>query len=411
MLQTRLLRTAVVPVGLLMAALALAGCNQPTANADAKKSGGPPTTGQPPPAVTVSQPKQQNLVEWDEYTGRFDAVESVDVRARVSGYLVEVAFKDGQNVKKGDLLFVIDARPFERALDLAKAELAQAQTKSENANLDVERGRPLMERKILSEKNYDDRANLLRDAQASIKVAEAKVATAQLELDFTRMTAPIDGRIGRSQVTAGNWVAAGSAANSTVLTSIVKQNPVHVYFDVSENNFLKYKRLAQRGEGGGAAEIGGVIEIALPDETGFPYKGKLDFLDNRLDSGTATVRGRALVENDKLLFSPGMFARVRIPGSARYDALLLPDAAIGTDQTSKFVLVVEDDGTVRKKSVKLGPLYSNLRVVREGIGAQDWVVTKGVQRARPGQKVAAEREPLAAISPRDAPAPAPTMRN
>ena len=409
MLQMRFLLTAVLPVAVLTAALALAGCNQPTANADAKKSGGPPAGGQPTPAVTVSQPRMQNLVEWDEYTGRLDAVESVDIRARVSGYLTEVAFKDGQNVKKGDLLFVIDSRPFERALDQAKAELAQAQTKSENANLDVERGRPLMERKILSEKNYDDRANLLRDAQASIKVAEAKMATAQLELDFTRISAPIDGRIGRSQVTAGNWVAAGSAANSTVLTSIVKQDPVHVYFDVSENNFLKYKRLTQRGESGGAAEPGGVIELALPDETGFPYKGKLDFLDNRLDPGTATVRARALVENDKLLFSPGMFARVRIPGSARYDALLLPDAAIGTDQTSKFVLVVEDDGTVRKKPVKLGPLYSNLRVVREGIGAQDWVVTKGVQRARLGQKVSAEREPLAATSPQGAPAQ--TMRN
>lgn len=394
MLERRHLRIAALPLLLIAGALGLAGCSQPAANTDAKKAGGPPAGGQPPPAVTISQPRLQNLVEWDEYTGRFDAVESVDIRARVSGYLTEVAFKDGQNVKKGELLFVIDSRPFERALDQAKAELAQAQTKSENANLDVERGRPLMERKILSEKNYDDRANVLRDAQASIKVAEAKMATAQLDLDFTRITAPIEGRTGRSQVTAGNWVAAGSAANSTVLTSIVKQNPVHVYFDVSENNHLKYKRLAQRGESGGAAETGGVIEIALPDETGFPYKGKLDFLDNRLDPGTATVRARASVENDKLLFSPGMFARVRIPGSGKYDALLLPDAAIGTDQTSKFVLVVDAENTVTRRPVRLGPLHDNMRIVREGITAEDWVVTRGTQRARPGQKVAPKREPL-----------------
>jgi RND family efflux transporter MFP subunit len=391
MAEYRHLPNAIVALALVVCAALFGGCDQQSANADAaKKAAGPP----PPPAVTVSQPRVEELVEWDEYTARFDAVEAVDIRARVSGYLTEVAFKDGQNVKKGDLLYVIDARPFERALDQAKAELEQAKTKSENANLDVERGRPLMERKILSEKAYDDRANLLRDAQAAIKVAEAKVATAELEIAFTRVTAPIAGRTGRSQVTAGNWVSAGSAANATLLTSIVSQNPIHVYFDVSENNYLKYKRLTEKGEAG-ATDSGALIEIALPDEVGFPHKGKLDFLDNRLDPGTATVRARAEVANDNLLFSPGMFARVRIPGSAKYKAFLLPDAAIGTDQASKFVLVVDAENTVSRKAVKLGPLHGNLRVVRSGISAEDWVVTKGVQRARPGQKVAGKREPLA----------------
>ena len=411
MRDARLWRSAVIASSALVLAATLAACNQPAADTDAKKSNGPPAANQAPQTVTVSKPRVENLVEWDEYTGRFDAVEAVDIRVRVSGYLTEIAFKDGQNVKKGDLLFVIDARPFERALDQARAEVAQAQTKSENANLDVERGRPLMERKILSEKSYDDRANLLRDAQAAIKVAEAKVATAQLDLDFTRITAPIDGRIGRSLVSAGNWVSAGSAANATLLTAIVKQNPLHVYFDVSENNYLKYKRLAQRGESGGAAQAGGVVEIALPDDTGFPYVGKLDFIDNRLDPGTATIRARALVDNPTLLFSPGMFARVRIPGSARHDAMLLPDAAIGTDQTSKFVLVVDAENNVARRPVVLGPIHNNLRIVRSGITADDWVVTRGLQRARPGQPVSPKREAIALTSAPAASPAGPPARN
>lgn len=391
MLQTRnLLLLAVLLVG-----WSLAGCEQPSANAVAQKA---PQQPPPPPAVTVSTPVTEELVEWDEYTARFEPVEAVEIRARVSGYLVEVAFKDGQNVKKGDLLYVIDARPFERALDQARAELAQAQTRVDNANLDVERGRPLLERKVISDKTYDDRANLLRDAQASVKVAEAKVALAELDLSFTRIASPIDGRISRSQVTPGNWVSAGAAANSTLLTSIVSQNPIYVYFDVSENNYLKYKRLAEQGVGGGAGTKGSAVEIAMPDETGFPHKGELDFVDNRLDPGTATMRARAIVANDKLLFSPGMFARLRIAGSARYKALLLPDAAIGTDQTSKFVLVVAADGTVARRPVRLGPIHENLRIVREGLRPDELVVTKGLQRARPGQKVAPKQEPIRAAA-------------
>lgn len=384
-------------------AVVAAACDRPSASTDAKKG---PAPAPPPAAVTVSTPLAEELIEWDEYTARFDAVEAVDVRARVSGYLNEIAFKDGQNVRKGDLLYVIDPRPFERALDQARAELAQATTRAENATLDVDRGRPLMERKVLSEKAYDDRANLLRDAQAAVKVAEAKIALAELDLSFTRISSPIDGRISRSQVTSGNWISAGAAANATLLTSIVSQNPVYVYFDVSENNYLKYKRLAERGVGGGAGGKGSAVEVAMPDETGFPHKGLLDFVDNRLDPGTATVRMRATVDNARLLFSPGMFARVRIAGSARYKGLLLPDAAIGTDQASKFVLVVGADGVVARRPVRLGPMHAGLRIVRDGIQAGDLVVTKGLQRARPGQKVAPKQEPIRAaetVSPSASP--------
>jgi RND family efflux transporter MFP subunit len=381
-------------VGSLAAALALlalgAGCDQ------ASTSQAPPQAkvAPPPPVVAVSQPAEREIVEWDEYTGRFDAVETVEVRARVSGHLTQVRFKDGQPVKRGDVLFEIDRRPFERALEQARAELFAATTKVENANLDIVRGRPLVERKIISDKTFDDRMSIVRDAQAAAKVAEAKVKSAELDLSFTGIDSPIDGRISRTLVTAGNWVSAGGAANSTLLTTIVSQDPIYIYFDVSENNYLKYKRLAERGVGSGAADVGAPVEVALPDERGFPHRARLDFLDNRLDQGTATLRARAVMANPAGFFSPGQFARVRLTGTAPYAAILLPDEAIGTDQTNKYVYVVAADGMVARRDIKLGPLHDGLRIVREGLSAGDWVVTRGLQRARPGQKVTPKREAL-----------------
>jgi multidrug efflux system membrane fusion protein len=373
---------------LLLMGLAFTGCDRPEARNDGKEQAAPVAT------VSVSRPIVEDIIEWDEYTGRFDAVDTVELRARVSGYLDEVAFKDGQMVQKGDLLFVIDPRPFERVRDQARAELAQAQTKADNLVADVERGKPLVERRIMSEKVYEDRANLLREAQAAVKVAEAKVAAAELELSFTRMTAPIAGRTSRASVSLGNWVSAGSLSNTTVLTTIVSQDPIHIYFDVSENNYIKYKRLAERGETRSAASPGANVEIALPDETSFNHKGRLDFIDNRLDAGTATLRVRAEIENKAQLFSPGMFARVRLAGSGKAPAILLPDEAIATDQGSKYVLVVAEDGSVSRKTVRLGPLSGGLRVVRDGMAANDWVVVKGLQLARPGQKVQTKREAI-----------------
>src|SRR5262245_20305198 len=369
--------------------LASAGCDSPQPT-QAKAPGG----GGERPTVSVSRPLQRQVVDWDEYTGRFDAVETVEVRARVSGYLSNVHFKDGQLVKQGDLLYEIDPRPFEVSLEQARAELLQAHTKVDNANLDVVRGKPLLERRIISEKAFDDRENLVREAQAGVKVAEAKVKTAELELSFTRITSPISGRISRTQVTAGNWVSAGGAANATLLTTIVSQDPIYIYFDVSENNYIKYRRLSERGVSSTAAELGAPIEIALPDERGFPHKARLDFLDNRLDQGTGTLRARGVMANASGLFSPGLFARVRVTGTAPYVAVLLPDEAIGTDQTNKFVYTVGEDGSVARRNVKLGPLHEGLRVVREGLAAEQWVITRGLQRARPGIKVAPKREAL-----------------
>src|SRR5262245_39971329 len=289
---------------LAVLALLLTGCDQGQPQASQQKA------GPPAPVVTVSKPVQRGIVEWDEYTGRFDATETVEIRARVSGHLTDVRFKDGQLVKQGDVLFAIDPRPFERALEQAQAELFAAKTKVENANLDVVRGRPLIERKIISDKTFDDRMALVRDAEAAVKVAEAKVKSAELDLSFATMTAPISGRISRTLVTADNWISAGSVAGATLLTTIVSQDPIYIYFDVSENNYIKYKRLAERGVAAGAAEPGAPVEIGLPDERGFPHRGRLDFLDNRLDQGTATLRARAVIANAAGLFSPGLFARV-----------------------------------------------------------------------------------------------------
>ena len=351
--------------------------------------------GAPPAQVTISRPITREVVEWDEYTGRFDAVDTIEVRARVAGFLTEVHFTDGQLVKKGDPLFTIDARPFERALATANAELEQARTKVESAMKDVVRGRPLVDRRVISEKVFDDRENLKREAESAVKVAEAKVQSAELDLSFTKISAPLGGRISRNLISTGNYVTGGGGGNAsqTLLTTIVTQNPIQFYFDVSENNTIKYKRLAAAGTSN-VGVPGAAIEIALPDDTGFPHVGKLDFNDNRLDATPGTLRMRAILDNAAGVLSPGMFGRARIAGSAAYNGILLPDDAVGTDQAAKYVTVVAEDGTVSRKVVTLGPIIGGMRVVRTGLAADDWVVIKGQQRARPGQKVNPKREPL-----------------
>ena len=353
------------------------------------------STPPPAPELTVSQPIARDVIEWDEYLGRFDAVEEVKMQARVSGYLTNVNFTDGQNVNVGDLLFTIDPRPFERALEQAKAQLDQTKVQVSNAALDVDRGRPLLKREIISRKTFDDRENLVREAEAAVKVAEARVNTAELELSFTRVLAPISGRIGRALVTPGNFVSGGGTdSGSTILTTIVTQDPIYIYFDVSENNALKYQRLAGASSNGGSGLVGAAVGIGLPDEEGFPHDGKLDFLDNRLDVGTGTLRARAVVPNVTGLLSPGMFARVRLQGSPEYEAVLLLDEAIGTDQTSRYVWVVGADDVPVRKTVKLGPIIDGLRVIRKGVEPDDWVVTKGQQRIRPNMKIVPKKTPL-----------------
>ncbi len=360
-----------------------------------------------PPQVTVSRPVVRQVTEWDEYTGRFDAVDTIEVRARVSGFLTAVHFVDGQAVRKGDPLFTIDPRPFERTLATARAEFVQARTKVESTQKDVDRGRPLLDRKVISEKTFDDRENLMREAEAAVTVAEAKVKSAELDLSFTSIDAPLPGRIGRNLVSIGNYVNGGGSGTQTVLTTIVTQDPIQFYFDVSEANAIKYQRLGLVAADK-VGQPGAVIELALSDDKGFPHTGKLDFKDNRLDTATSTLRMRAIVDNKSGLFSPGMFGRARISGSAPYQATLLPDSAIGNDQASKYVAVVAEDGSVTRKVVTLGPLAFGMRVVRTGLAADDWVIINGQQRARPGLKVNAKREPLQVSSAAPEASPAAT---
>jgi RND family efflux transporter MFP subunit len=348
-----------------------------------------------PPVVTVSQPATRQIVEWDEYTGRFAAKQTVEVQARVNGYLTKVNFTDGQLVKEGDLLFEIDPRPFERALEQASAELDQAKVRVSNATLDVERARPLLKQEHISQKTFDDRENLVREGAAAIKVAEARVKAAELELSFTRISAPISGRIGRAFATKGNFVSGGNTdSGATVLAVIVTQDPIYIYFDVSQNDALKYARLAKSRGGGIDGLIGSAVEVGLPDEKKFPHEGKLNFLDNRLDESTGTLRARGALDNKSGLFSPGMFARVRLQGSDEYLAVMLPDEAIGTDQASRFVYVVGDDDVPVRKVVELGPLVDGLRVIRSGLEPEDWVIVRGQQRVRPGEKITPKRTPL-----------------
>jgi RND family efflux transporter MFP subunit len=367
-------------------ALTLASCNQSQQQAAAPA---PP----PPPAVTVAHPLEKNVTEWDEYTGRFDAVDTVDVRARISGVLNEVLFKDGAIVKKGDLLFVIDPRPFERVLDRDRAALEAAKVQAGFAAKDLERARPLLSNNTISQQGFDQRMQADRVAEANVLSAEANVRSAQLDVEFTQIAAPISGRISRKYVSEGNYVTGGSGTG-TLLTTIVSTDPIYFYFDVSEADYLKYARLRVLGERKSSRDNPNPVDLALEGDTGFPWHGHMNFVDNRIDPNTGSLRGRAVFDNPNQLFQPGLFARLRLVGSGEYKAILLPDEAIATDQSNRFVYTVADDGTVGTKKVALGPIIDGLRVIKSGVATDDWVIINGTQRARAGIKVKAEQSVL-----------------
>lgn len=347
----------------------------------------------PPPKVTVSQPIAQKVVEWDEYTGRIEAVESVEVRARVSGYLQSVHFEDGAMVKKGDLLFVIDPRPYEAELERAQAELNRLGAKLDLAINDFERADRLLKTKAISEEEFDTRSKAKREAEAAVQAAQAAVTTAKLNLDYTQITAPIAGRIGRKLITEGNLVN-GSVGQATLLTTIVSQDPIYCYVDADERQVLKYQQLAVEGKRASARHEKIPCELALANEEGFPHKGMVDFVDNRLDPNTGTLRARGVFPNPDGLMTPGFFARVRVHGSGEYEALLVPDEALGTDQSQKFVYVVNPQNVVEYRAVKTGPLIDGLRVIANGLQAEDWVVINGIQRVRPDAQVDPQKESL-----------------
>lgn len=349
----------------------------------------------PPPAVTVAQALQKPVTEWDEFTGRFEAVDTVSLRARVSGYVTEVHFADGQAVKEGELLFVIDPRPFEQTVARLKAELASAKARYDFAKADSARGAPLLKRDVISAQTYEQRQKELGQAEAAVKSAEASLAAADLDLRFTRVTAPISGTISRRLVGVGNYVT-GASATGTLLTTIVSGDPVHFYFDISEADYLKYARLGKTAAGLASGASSMRVYLALQDEKTFTREGRLDFIDNRIDNATGALRGRAVFPNPDGLFKPGLFGRVRLPGNGEQTAMLLPDEALGSDQTNRYVLVVSDDGAVAYRPVVPGPIADGLRIIRSGVGPNDWVVINGMQKARPGTKVTPQRGTVAA---------------
>jgi multidrug efflux system membrane fusion protein len=363
-----------------IAALAgvLAGCdNKQTSNASS-----------PPPSVTVSQPIHKSITEWNEYTGRFEALATVDVRARVSGFIDSIHFNDGQIVKQGDLLFVIDQRPYQLAVEQGKADVERAQSKLEIATSDVERATPLVRNQTLTEREFDTRRSVQRDAAGGVGAAQAALKQAELNLEWTEVRAPIGGRISDKRVDAGNLIS-GGAAGTTLLTSIVTLDPIHFIFDGSEADFIRYLRLAKAGTRPSSRDVQNPVAVRLADEADYKHMGRMDFVDNVVNAKTGTIRGRAIFDNKDGLLTPGFFGRLRLFGGT-IDALLIPDGAIASDQASKIVFTVADDGTVGTKKIELGTIVDGLRVVRSGLAATDRIVIEGLARAHPGQKVTAE---------------------
>ena len=363
---------------LAFAANVLAGCDNKAAV----------TAASPPPAVTVSKPVHKTITEWDEYTGRFVAIATVEVRARVSGFIDSIHFHDGQIVKQGDLLFVIDQRPYQITVEQAKADLERARAKYDVATADVDRATPLVRNQTLTEREFDTRKATQRDAAGQVGGAEAALKQAALNLEWSEVRAPVAGRISDRRVDAGNLITGGSTG-STLLTSIVSIDPIYFVFDGSEADFLRYLRLAQAGVRQSSRDAANPVAVRLADETDFKHQGKMDFVDNAVNAKTGTIRGRAILDNKDGLLTPGFFGRMRLYGGQR-DTLLVPDSAIASDQASKIVFTVTADDTVGTKKVELGPIVDGLRVIRSGLAETDRVVIEGLPRARPGQKVKPE---------------------
>ena len=364
------MRTAKIVAASVLMTAALYGCSQPS------EAQAPPA-----PSVTVAVPLVQAVQDWDEFTGRFEATQSVEVRARVGGYVSGVHFRDGDYVRRGQLLFSLDPRPAQAALASARAQLSQAQAQLALAQSELTRSETLLESQAVSQAEVDTRRGALQTAQAAIAAANANVRARQLDLEFTRVTAPISGRVSDRRVDAGNLVAGGSSA-ADVLTTVVSSAPIHFVFDGSEAVLLKYQRQARRG----AAPI----QVRLQDESDFTRTGTLDFTDNAVDTASGVIRLRAVIPNADGFLKPGMFGQARLAGSGSYEAMLVPDAAVATDQARRIVYVVAADGSVAPRPVQLGPLVDGLRVIRSGLQRTDRVIINGVQRIQqPGMKVTA----------------------
>jgi len=359
----------------LLTGTALAGCGKAPPPAEAA------------PTVVVAAPIVQEVRDWDDYAGRFEAVDAVEIRPRVSGMLQAVHFRDGQNVKKGQLLFTIDPRPIQAQLAQSRAQLARAKAAQANADASYRRGQSLSQTHLISESDLELLAAGHLQAAADVAAAEANVQASELNLDFTRVAAPLDGQISRHRLAAGNLVEAGA----TVLTTIVTLDPIRFVFDAPEAALLKYKREQ------GSNSLGNDVDIRLQDETEFGWKGHIEFIDNALDAGSGTIRARALVENPKGFLTPGMFGHMRRFEAKPVKAMLIPDESVVNDQTRQIAYVVGADGIVQQRTVELGRLIENMRVVRSGLNSADSVIISGVQRARAGRKVTAQPGQISAF--------------
>lgn len=370
----------------LAASAALAGCSSTAA-----------PSAPPPPEVSVATVLSKPVRQWDDFTGRVSAVEMVELRARVSGYVERVAYAEGQEVRKGDLLFVIDARPYRAALDRAVAELDTARAEARLAQAQDQRAQSLIEAKAISREEFETRRAGTARGGAGVRAAEAAVAAAQLNLQFTEVRSPIDGRAGRAAITAGNL----AQADATLLTTVVSQDPVFVYFESDEQSYLRYMELARKGERSGSRNP---VRVGLANESGYPHEGTVDFTDNQVDAATGTIRARAVLHNPDRMFTPGLFARVQLEGSAEFQALLIDDKAVLTDQDRKYVYVLDEHNKAVRKDVVLGRTIDGLRVVQSGLLAQDKVVVHGVQKVFfPGMPV------TPSLIEMGAPAPAPQI--
>jgi RND family efflux transporter MFP subunit len=357
-----------------LSALLLVACG-------AKDSG--PQGPQGPPPVTVATPLIKPIVDWDDYVGRFEAKQSVEVRPRITGQVARLAFHDGQFVRAGDLLFVIDPRPFEAALAQAKAEAQRARASAELARSTFTRTSTLFGQNAVSREEFDTAKATLGQADAALAAAEASVQSRALDLGFTRVTSPISGRTSDRRVDVGTFVTAGT----TPMTTVVMLDPIHFVFTGSEALYLKYQRANQAGTRPSSRVAPNPVDIRLSDETDFRWHGRMDFVDNVVDRGSGTIRGRAVVRNPDGFLTPGLFGRMRLIGSGAYQGMLIPEDAVVTDQTRKVALVVGADGVVAPRVLQLGPLVDGLRVVRSGLKPDDRIIIEGVQRARPGTKV------------------------
>ncbi|WP_154908574.1 efflux RND transporter periplasmic adaptor subunit [Klebsiella michiganensis] len=367
-----------VPGVMLLSAL-LVGCDEGVAQNAAPQA----------PVVSAADVVVKSISQWDSFNGRIEAVESVQLRPRVSGYIDKVNYADGEEVKKGEVLFTIDDRTYRAALEQAQATLARAKTQASLARSEANRTDKLVNTNLVSREEWEQRRAAATQAQADIRAAQAAVDAAQLNLDFTKVTAPIDGRASRALITSGNLVTAGDSAS--VLTTLVSQKTVYVYFDVDESTYLHYQSLARSGQGTSSNHLALPVEIGLVGEEGYPHQGKVDFLDNQLTPSTGTIRMRALLDNAQRQFTPGLFARVRLPGSAEFNATLIDDKAVLTDQDRKYVYVVDKEGKAQRRDITPGRLADGLRIVQQGLKPGDRVIVDGLQKVfMPGMPVNAK---------------------